>query len=99
MKYLLNVATLQYNPELCTGCRRCVEVCPHEVFEMENKIAKIIELDRCMECGACRLNCSSGALEVKSGVGCSAAIIHSILTGNEPSCGCDDDSGAGSVCC
>jgi hypothetical protein len=41
-----------------------------------------------MECGACARNCVPGALRVKVGVGCAAAIIGGLLRGTEPACGC-----------
>ena len=62
MKYLSDVATLKYDPEKCSGCRRCVEVCPHGVFEMRDKRAAVTDKDLCMECGACALNCEFGAI-------------------------------------
>jgi NAD-dependent dihydropyrimidine dehydrogenase PreA subunit len=96
MKYLANVTTLAYAAEKCTGCGRCVEVCPHNVFVLQERRAQITDRDRCMECGACTLNCDFGALAVNSGVGCAAALINSMITGGEPSCDCDD-SAAG--CC
>ena len=100
MKYLLNVSTLEYDEKLCTGCRRCNEVCPHGVFEMKHKKAFITDKDHCIECGACQKNCESNAIRVKTGVGCSAAILYSIFTGNEATCGCDDNSSSsGSSCC
>jgi ferredoxin len=34
-----------------------------------------------MECGACQLNCPTGAIAVDSGVGCAAAMIASALRG------------------
>ncbi|MHB8859090.1 MAG: mercury methylation ferredoxin HgcB [Thermoleophilia bacterium] len=98
MKYLANVTTLEYDIGKCTGCRRCVEVCPHGVFAMEDKRAAITDRDKCMECGACALNCESGAIAVDSGVGCAAAIITGMLTGSEPTCGCDSDDDSGSCC-
>jgi ferredoxin len=100
MKYLADVTTLEFSAEKCTGCGRCVEVCPHSVFEMEEKKAKLIDRDLCMECGACANNCEFGAITVDYGVGCAAAIINSMITGGEPSCGCggDDDRSSG-VCC
>ncbi len=99
MKYLANVATLEYDAEKCTGCRRCLEVCPHGVFEMKDKRAAVTDRDKCMECGACALNCEYGALSVDAGVGCAAAIITGLLTGTEPTCGCDDGSDGAANCC
>jgi NAD-dependent dihydropyrimidine dehydrogenase PreA subunit len=96
MKYLADVTTLTYAAEKCTGCGRCVEVCPHNVFVLQERRAQITDRDRCMECGACVLNCDFGALTVNSGVGCAAALINSMITGGEPSCDCED-SAAG--CC
>lgn len=73
--YLRDVVTLGFEPSLCNGCRRCIEVCPHQVFEMHEKRAQIVRRDDCMECGACTLNCEPGALQVDSGVGCAAGLI------------------------
>ena len=98
MNYLANVTTLESDRAKCSGCGRCVEVCPHGVFVMEDKRALTTDRDRCMECGACALNCEFGALSVNSGVGCAAAIITGMITGGEPVCGCDSDNNAGSCC-
>lgn len=98
MKYLANVATLAYEIDKCTGCGRCVEVCPQGVFVMKDKRARITDRDKCMECGACALNCEFGALSVDAGVGCAAAIINGMLTGGEPTCGCGGD-GENVSCC
>lgn len=94
MKYLQN-ATLKFYSEKCTGCGRCVEVCPHAVFSMNDKKAVMMHGERCMECGACAKNCAFGAVTVNSGVGCAAAVITGMLRGTEPVCGCDSSSG----CC
>jgi len=51
--------------------------------------------DACMECGACARNCPTGALSVKAGVGCAAAIIVGALRGTEPTCGCGSEGQAG----
>lgn len=77
--YIKNVTTLKLDTEKCTGCRMCINVCPHAVFKINNKKAVITYKDHCMECGACSLNCPANALTVRSGVGCAAGIIQSAL--------------------
>lgn len=94
-KYLKNVVTLKLEEDRCTGCGMCVSVCPHEVFEIDERKARIADRDSCMECGACEKNCPLEAIKVRAGVGCAAAMINGILTGTEPSCGCCEGSG----CC
>jgi len=90
-RYLKNVTTLTYDEKLCAGCGRCEEVCPHGVFALDEKKARITDKDLCMECGACSMNCPAGAISVSAGVGCAAAIIMSWFTGKEPTCGCSAD--------
>ena len=94
-RYLPNVVTLELDQSRCNGCQKCIEVCPHAVFAVENKRAVIVDLDACMECGACAQNCEPGAIKVQSGVGCASAIIYGALSGAEPTCG-DNRS---SPCC
>lgn len=97
MKYLANVVTLELHIEKCTGCKKCLQVCPRGVFGLDRKKVQILDRDLCIECGACQNNCEYGALEVNSGVGCAAALMTSMITGKEASCGCDgSDSQA---CC
>lgn len=78
-KYLKGVATLELDPGRCVGCGRCVEVCPHQVFRLEEKRALLVDRDLCMECGACALNCPPKAIRVDSGVGCATGLINEWL--------------------
>lgn len=77
--YLRNVATLELNEDACIGCGRCLEVCPHQVFSLVEKKARVINSDACMECGACAKNCSAAAIRVDAGVGCAAGLINEWL--------------------
>jgi NAD-dependent dihydropyrimidine dehydrogenase PreA subunit len=86
--YLKNVVTLQLDPEKCTGCGTCLEVCPRQVFSLNGKKVRILNRDACMECGACALNCPFEALAVDAGVGCAAAVINSALGRTGDSCCC-----------
>ncbi len=72
-----------------------MEVCPHGVFSVHEKKAKIIDKDYCIECGACAKNCPADAIAVNAGVGCAKAVIMGWLTGREPSCDCSSSEG----CC
>ena len=87
MKYFKNVVTLQYDAGKCTGCGKCMEVCPHRVFEPYEGKVRIADRDNFMECGACARNCPFEAIEVEEGVGCAAAVIIGFFTGQEPTCG------------
>ncbi|NPV92334.1 MAG: 4Fe-4S binding protein [Firmicutes bacterium] len=91
MKYLKNVVTLELSSEKCTGCGMCTEVCPHQVFKIEDRKALITDRDACMECGACAINCPFSAITVDPGVGCAYAVIKGKMKGGPPCCG--DDSG------
>ena len=88
--------TLKLDVQKCNGCMMCINVCPHEVFQLKNKKAFITNKDQCMECGACEKNCPEGAISVRTGVGCAAGIINGFLRGTEPSCDC---AKPGTNCC
>ena len=92
MTYLTGVSTLAYDRSRCNGCRTCTMVCPHGVLTMEGRHARIHNGDRCMECGACALNCTTEAIRVTPGVGCAAYIISGWIHGKEnASCGGEGD--------
>jgi NAD-dependent dihydropyrimidine dehydrogenase PreA subunit len=77
--YLKNVATLKLDQAACTGCGRCTEICPHQVFVVAEGSATINDFDACMECGACAMNCAVAAITVDAGVGCATGLIREWL--------------------
>jgi ferredoxin len=85
-RYLSNVSTLKLDVDRCVGCRMCEKVCPQQVWVIRNKKAAIADLDACMECSACAMNCPEGAIDVRRGVGCAAAIITSSLGAPKDTC-------------
>lgn len=50
------------NPELCNGCKSCVEICPAGVLAMEEDKARVVNPDSCTECRACEAACPNGAI-------------------------------------
>lgn len=80
------------NAENCTGCGTCVDVCPHRVLELQEKKAILAHEERCIECGACQLNCHDDAVVVTKGTGCLVAIVRDDILKRKPApgvaCGC-----------
>ncbi|MBN2189429.1 MAG: 4Fe-4S binding protein [Chitinispirillaceae bacterium] len=46
----------------CTGCGKCVEICPLEAIKIEN--GKAVVTDNCAECGSCIGACPNQALSL-----------------------------------
>ena len=90
--YLRDVVTLKLDGEKCIGCGMCLLVCPHAVLSLTNGKVDVVNRDACMECGACAQNCPVNALSVRSGVGCAAAVINSVLGCKSTSCCCSIDT-------
>jgi ferredoxin len=88
LRYIGGVTTLELDGAKCNGCRMCETVCPHGVLAVVDRRARIVDRDGCMECGACSMNCAEGAITLRPGVGCAAAIIKGWITRSEPSCDC-----------
>jgi ferredoxin len=86
LTYLKDVVTLRSDREKCIGCGMCLLVCPQAVLSHTNGKVEIANRDGCMECGACARNCPVEALSVRTGVGCAAAVINSMLGRKKVSC-------------
>jgi ferredoxin len=97
--YLKNVVTLQLEEERCVGCGICAQVCPQAVLALEEGRARIRYRDSCMECGACARNCPAGALNVRTGVGCAAAVINAALGRKSACCTLENQEGPPSGGC
>lgn len=57
--------TFTIDPEICTGCGRCLRVCPVEAVAGEKKEPHSILQDQCTRCGACLESCRFDAISVK----------------------------------
>ena len=48
----------------CIGDEECVEVCPVDVFEMQNDKAVVVNGDECLGCESCIEVCEQDAITV-----------------------------------
>lgn len=96
--YLKNVVTLALNSERCNGCGTCLSVCPRDVLIRSNGKVEVAQRDACIECGACQRNCPQGALTVRSGVGCAAAVINQMLGRKSTCCVVEEDGDTSWYC-
>lgn len=51
--------------EKCTGCEECVDVCPTEVFQMQDGKSIVAEGDECLGCESCVEVCEADAITVE----------------------------------
>jgi benzoyl-CoA 2,3-dioxygenase component A len=51
------------DPELCTACFGCYEVCPKGAIVIERRRVAV-DADLCANCGDCAEECATGAIEV-----------------------------------
>jgi len=56
--------TASVNPNRCTGCELCIQVCPFGAIEKIDSKAKVNE-GLCKGCGICNAVCKSGAIQQK----------------------------------
>lgn len=50
--------------ESCIGCKKCIEVCPMYVFEMNNHKATVVNERDCTHCSLCVENCNQHAISI-----------------------------------
>jgi len=49
----------------CVGCGECAEVCPVEVYEMQNDKSVPVNAQECIGCDSCVEVCEAGAITVE----------------------------------
>jgi len=65
IKYSLTAhgkSRVEVDARACIGCRRCVEVCPRAVFQMQGERSEAVAEERCVICRSCFSQCPTGAV-------------------------------------
>ena len=55
---------INIDEEKCDGCGSCADTCPVEVFEIQDGKSVVVNLDECLICMACEVQCPTAAIEV-----------------------------------
>lgn len=59
---------MTYKPEVdvekCIGCGNCVEVCPVDVYKLQDGKSFVVNADECLGCESCVEACEKEAISV-----------------------------------
>ena len=58
---------IELDPNTCSGVWQCYEVCPIGCWmpNLEARVVILHDIDRCIACGACVLQCPEGAIALR----------------------------------
>ena len=56
---------LMFLPYKCVGCGECVDVCPVQVYELQDGKSEPVNSEECLGCESCVEVCENSAIEVK----------------------------------
>jgi NAD-dependent dihydropyrimidine dehydrogenase PreA subunit len=56
--------TVVVDEKKCIGCGECVDICPEEVFELQDEISVPVNADECVGCESCVEVCEEEAITV-----------------------------------
>jgi NAD-dependent dihydropyrimidine dehydrogenase PreA subunit len=56
---------VEVNAEKCVGCGECVDVCPVEVFELQDEKSVPVYAEECLGCESCIEVCEEEAITVE----------------------------------
>lgn len=59
-KEIVNIVSAIIDKKSCTGCRKCVDICPMSAIKIEKE--KAVVNNDCVECGVCIDECPNNSI-------------------------------------
>lgn len=56
--------SVEVDTEKCVGCGECVDICPVDVFELQDEISVPVNEEECLGCESCIEVCEEEAITV-----------------------------------
>ncbi len=53
------------DPEKCVGCGECVDICPVEVYELQDEKSVSVNEEECVGCESCIEVCEEDAIQIE----------------------------------
>ena len=60
------MAEIEVNNETCVGCGECVDICPADVYELQEGKSSPVRMEDCIECCSCVEVCPTGSITHES---------------------------------
>ena len=58
---------VEVDNDKCIGCEECVDICPVDVYEMQNEKSVPVNAEECIGCESCVEVCEQGAITITEG--------------------------------
>jgi NAD-dependent dihydropyrimidine dehydrogenase PreA subunit len=55
---------IDVDEEKCIGCGECVEVCPSDVYEIQDEKSVVVNEEECVGCESCLEVCEQEAITI-----------------------------------
>ena len=55
---------IELDAEKCVGCGECIDICPEDVYELQDGKSVPVNAEECVGCESCVEVCEEGAIAV-----------------------------------